>query len=738
MRHSRRLPGLAVAVALVGSGLSVLIDTPAQATAPSYTDQITMTKIAGYSTGATPNPDGGIAEIVQYNSDNHSFYVVNGSTTPASLEIVTLPAAGYGAAPVALTKRASVNIEALLAAHAPGFSYGDLTSVAIDTVKNRVYAAVQEATFNKPGLIVVLDYDGGYLTSYPAGVQPDMVTVAPGGRYVISADEGEPRDGTVANDPAGTITVVDTTANTVSHIGFAETAKIDDLAHIRGVERDPATNLMKPRTKADAVTDFEPEYVTVQGNRAYVTLQENNAVATVDLPSASLVSVKGFGAKDVRTAGNEADLLRDGSIDIDNYPAKMMYMPDGIASQTVGGKTYLYTANEGDVAEFIDNSIPVNELAPYLTDSDAKSRWEAVTSNPGDVAADMSDLSVPHFFGARSFSVWNTDGTQVFDSGSDLEKVTAERLPDYFNISNDKYKKSDFDKRSGKKGPEPENVEIGTVGTKTFAFVGLERIGGVVTYDVTDPTKPRFANYINTREFTSDLGGDNSPEGLDFIPAQQSPTGKALLLTSFEVGGTVAVYEVGADPRVAAKVSVTSVRASYGKPARVGVSVTAGGGAAAGTVDVLVDGRKVATATLVAGRASVRLPSTLSAGVHRLQARYSGTQLSLSAVGAGSLVVTKAATRTSLKLNWSVVKRSNKVKAAVQVKVPGLSQKATGTVVFLRNGKVVATARLKNGKITTARVPVGSRKGVVTIRAVYRGSKNLAGSASKLVRVRVV
>lgn len=738
MRHLRRVFGLATAFALVGGGLSVAAAAPAQAQAPTYADTITMTKIAGYSTGATPNPDGGIAEIVQYNSDNHSFYVVNGSTSPASLEIVALPSTGYGDTPLALTKSASVNIEALLAAKAPSFSYGDLTSVAIDTVKNRVYAAIQEAAFDKPGLIVVLDYDGGYITSYAAGVQPDMVTVAPGGRYVISADEGEPRDGTVANDPAGTITVVDTNTDKITHVGFADTSKIDDLAHIRGVERDSSTNLMLPRTKADAVTDFEPEYVTVQGNRAYVTLQENNAIATVDLPSASLVAVKGLGAKDVRTEGNEADLLRDSKIDISNYPAKMLYLPDGISSYSVGGKTYLLTANEGDVSEFIDNSITVDQIAPYLTDDAAKTFWANVINNPGDVAADMSDLSVPYFYGARSFSVWNTDGTQVFDSGADMEKITAERLRDYFNISNDKYKTSDFDKRSGKKGPEPENVEVGTVGDRTFAFVCLERIGGVMTYDITDPTKPTFANYINTREFTADLGGDNSPEGLDFIPAQQSPTGKALLLASFEVGGTVAAYEVGSDPRTSSSISVASTRSSYGHAAQVKVSATSGGAAATGKVSVLVDGRAVTTATLMAGRATVSMPSRLSAGQHTVEARYAGTSFSLPATATGSLVAAKAKTNTTLKLNWSVIKKSNKVKATVRVKVLGLSEKATGKVSFFRNGTLVATARLKNGKAVGVRIPVGKQRGVVKIRARYQGSKNLAADTSRTVRLRVV
>lgn len=736
MRQFQRVCGLVLAFAVVGSGLAT-IATPAHADSASYPDKLTVTKIAGYSTGATPNADGGIAEIVQYNSDNHSFYVVNGSTTPASLEIVSLPSSGYGTTPLALTKSASVNIEALLAAKVPGFTYGDLTSVAIDTTKDRVYAAIQEAAFDKAGLIVALDYDGGFLTSYAAGVQPDMVTVAPGGRYVISADEGEPRDGVVANDPAGTVTVVDTDANTVSHVGFADTSKIDDVAHIRGVERDPSTNLMVARTKAAAVTDFEPEYVTVQGSRAYVTLQENNAIATVDLPSASLVSVKGLGAKDVRTAGNEADLLRDGKIDIDNYAAKMLYMPDGISSYSVGGKTYLFTANEGDVAEYIDNSVTVDQIAPYLTDADAKTFWAGVTSNPGDVAADISDLSVPYFYGARSFSVWNTEGTQVFDSGSDIEKITAERLPSYFNISNDKYKTSDFDKRSGKKGPEPENVEIGTIGDKTFAFVGLERIGGVVTYDVTDPTKPSFVSYINTREFVSSLGGDNSPEGLDFIPAQQSPTGKALLLASFEVGGTVAVYEIGADPRASAQVALATTGAGYGHASSVSVQVSARGSAAAGQVQVLVDGTETATATLVSGQATVTLSKTLPAGRHQIEARYLGDSFTLTAKASAKLVIAKAKTRTKLSLAWSIIKKSNKVKASVKVTVPGLPNTAAGKVNFLRNGKVVATARLKKGA-AVARIPAGTRRGKVKIQAVYTGSTNFASSRSATITLRVV
>ena len=119
--------------------------------------------------------------------------------------------------------------------------------------------------------------------------------------------------------------------------------------------------------------------------------------------------------------------------------------------------------------------------------------------------------------------------------------MTAQYLPKYFNCSNDDLS---IDDRSGKKGPEPETVTVGTVGDKTFAFVTLERIGGVMAYDITNPADVSFVNYINSRDFSSDVAGDNSREGLKFIPASESPTGKALLMAACEVGGTVAVYEM--------------------------------------------------------------------------------------------------------------------------------------------------------------------------------------------------
>lgn len=163
-------------------------------------------------------------------------------------------------------------------------------------------------------------------------------------------------------------------------------------------------------------------------------------------------------------------------------------------------------------------------------------------------------------FGGRSFTLYEVTDTgieEVFTSGNDFEALTAKYFPDYFNASNDNAVKDD---RSGKKGPEAESVTVGTVDGRIYAFIALERSGGVMVYDVTDPAHVSYVNYINSRDFSSTVpgseqyeddeldkwvtGGDVAPEGLAFVPAAVSPTGKDLLLAACEVSGTMAVYEL--------------------------------------------------------------------------------------------------------------------------------------------------------------------------------------------------
>jgi hypothetical protein len=148
-------------------------------------------------------------------------------------------------------------------------------------------------------------------------------------------------------------------------------------------------------------------------------------------------------------------------------------------------------------------------------------------------------------FGARSFSIWNSQGGLVWDSADQLEQLTASRFPANFNCSNTNNTR---DNRSRQKGPEPEGVTVGAVDGKQYMFGCLERVGGVVAWCIDDPAAPVFQDYVNPRDFTQlpfgGNAGDLGSESLAFIRAEQSPNGKPLLLVANEVSGTLSVLQV--------------------------------------------------------------------------------------------------------------------------------------------------------------------------------------------------
>ncbi len=535
-------------------------------------DKLAMKTIGHYSVG-TSNKDGGVAEIVKYNKDNGKLYLVNGSTQPASLEIVSLGADG------SLLKDKQINVEDL--ASTGGFLYGDLTSVDINTKTKQVVVAVQEQDHAKAGKVLVLDYDGGLIRSYETGIQPDMVKYTSDGRYILTADEGEPRTET-APDPEGSITIIDTLSGEVSQLKFDDPSIIDDQVHIRGlVEADG--QIRSTGIKDDAIRDLEPEYIALSEDEltAYVALQENNAIAVVDIASKQIQSVRGLGYKDFNQPENQLDLLKDGEIKFENVPFYGMYMPDGIATYSVNGQQYILSANEGDATGWDDrsNESDIGKMKSNLDPSSPAAQFLAgkgTTYDKVEVASDMGNEGL-YLYGGRSFSIWNAANlSQMYDSGSDFEKITAERLPNHFNASNDK---TDLDSRSAKKGPEPEYVAVGKVGQKTLAFVGLERIGGVMTYDVTNPSDPTFLNYINTRDFNGGIESDSGPEGLDFIPAADSKTGRPLLLVANEVSGTVALLELQVTKITVDKPSLTLKTGGSPEPLQASVEPAQGGSA---------------------------------------------------------------------------------------------------------------------------------------------------------------
>jgi len=293
--------------------------------------------------------------------------------------------------------------------------------------------------------------------------------------------------------------------------------------------------LLKPGTLPSL--DFEPEYVAVStdGKFAYVSLQEANAIATVDLEVKKIISVKGLGFKDHNLGENALDALRDGQFKLETQNLFGVYMPDGIASVNIGGTDYVLTANEGDAREWED-----------YEDIDSKSVNE--TEYKIDIIKNSERMGLEpdkaYIYGARSFSIWDASTMQlIYDSGSDFERITGELYPNYFNSS---HTSTGLDARSGRKGPEPEEVQVLKVDDKVYAFIGLERIGGVMVYDVTTPSNASFYDYINARDFSgSDIGNSGSlgAEGIDVIEAANSPTGSAIILVANEVSGTVDLFE---------------------------------------------------------------------------------------------------------------------------------------------------------------------------------------------------
>jgi len=244
----------------------------------------------------------------------------------------------------------------------------------------------------------------------------------------------------------------------------------------------------------------------------------------------------------------------DGAINIRPWPVHGMYMPDAIAAYEVDGATYLLTANEGDSRDYdgFSEEIRVADLvldwahfpdAAELQKEENLGRLLSTTAGTDTNGDGLADRILT--LGGRSFSIWNADGDLVFDSGNQFETILAGIYPDDFNANGEN---DTFDDRSDDKGPEPETVVVGQVGEATYAFIGLERIGGVMVYDITDPMQPHYVTYANNRDFSGDAeagtAGDLAPEGLVFVPAEESPTQSPLLIVANELSGSTTVWAI--------------------------------------------------------------------------------------------------------------------------------------------------------------------------------------------------
>lgn len=216
--------------------------------------------------------------------------------------------------------------------------------------------------------------------------------------------------------------------------------------------------------------DPEPEFVDInQANQAAVTLQENNHIVIVDLPSRTVVNH--FPAGAVTLEG--VDATEDDVISLTETQFDLPREPDAVAWV---GPARLATANEGDLNG-----------------------------------------------GTRGFSIFNTDGSVAYDSGTSFEELA---------VRHGHYPED----RSENKGTEPESIEFAKFGPDELIFVGSERGGFVAVFRLDQNGQPAFSQF---------LPAPLKPEGLLAIPQRN------LLIASgeeddpsFGVRSTVMIYEL--------------------------------------------------------------------------------------------------------------------------------------------------------------------------------------------------
>ena len=458
--------------------------------------------------------------------------------------------------------------------------YGnDVTSVAAgrDVV---VAAVLVTETFSATGApstpngkLVVFDTNGKVLSSPDIlGVLPDSVTFAPNGTTALVAIEGQPvcakddpattakedTDYLKASDPEGGVSIVDLTNPAAPVVKFAGFKQFN-------VAQMKAKGIAVSSVVNNVAKDFEPEFITAVDNKyAYVTIQEANAIGKLDIEAASFESVtRAFESKLSVTARDTSD--RDSGAGPRNYANVVgASQPDAIASFKVGSGHYFVTANEGDAREYtcLNDDLRGSSLK---VDSRRFPNWSTLSAsaalgrakvNPtiGDRDGD-GDIDTIHLRGSNSMTMYR-NGIALWDSGELLDQIQIKafgvaNINGSHSLSSDKstmnYVGQD---RSDDKGSEPEGVAVGMVGNTRVAILGLERMTALAVFDITQPRSPVFQEWLQMLPAKATPAKDVkhwSPEGIVFVSADKSPSGKALIITSYELSGSISIHQI--EPR---------------------------------------------------------------------------------------------------------------------------------------------------------------------------------------------
>ena len=443
--------------------------------------------------------------------------------------------------------------------------------VAVVNVADKFSATGVPTTTN--GKIVVFDTNGKVLSSPDVlGVLPDSVSFAPDGTTALVAIEGQPvcakddpataakedTDYSKASDPVGGVTVVDLSNPAAPVLRFAGFDQFSVTAmKAKGIAVSSVVN--------NVSKDFEPEFVSaVDNNYAFVTIQEANAIGKLNIRTATFESVtRAFESKLESVARDTSD--RDAGAGPRNYKRVVgASQPDAIAAFKSGAGQYYVTANEGDAREYtcLNDDLRASALK---VDPRRFPDWKAWSANAalgrakvnptqGDLDGD-GDIDIIHLRGTNSMTIYR-NGYPVWDSGELLDQIQTQafgvaNINGSHSLSSDKstmnYVGQD---RSDDKGAEPEGVAVGMVGDRRIAVLGLERMTALAIFDITDPKKPIFQEWLQMLPTKATPAKDVkhwSPEGIVFVPADKSPSGKALIITSYELSGSLSIHQI--EPR---------------------------------------------------------------------------------------------------------------------------------------------------------------------------------------------
>ncbi len=433
--------------------------------------------------------------------------------------------------------------------------YGGITSVAVKP--GLVAVASPNANEQLPGSVVFFDTLGNFKGQVTVGSLPDMLVFSPDGNRLLVANEGQPNT-TFSIDPEGSVSIINTADTNIIQ---SDVTTVDFTAFNANEAALIAAGVRKGSTIGTLSQNLEPEYITIasDNSKAWVTLQENNSIAEINLLNNTVTAIRPLGLKDNSQPGNGYDASDNiQEVLLVAWPTKMFYMPDAIGQYTVNGTTYLVTANEGDEREYsalnerttigAGSTLLDSALFPHaamLKENHAVGRLR-ITNQNGDYDNDGRFEDVISV-GARSFSIWNSNtGQLVWDSKNQLEVIT-QLDPVFGALFNADHESNALKNRSRSKGPEPEGLTLAKAGDRTFAFIGLERIGGVMAYDVTNPNAPVFNGYLNPRSATA-LSGDRGAETMVYISPQQSPDGTPYLVVANEISGSLSIIRLTFDP----------------------------------------------------------------------------------------------------------------------------------------------------------------------------------------------